>query len=90
MTKLHWSPGVHLHGRHARWVGPSYNEEAAMKCAICGKSIVLVPSAEERAARDVTGKSAVYYRSLFSEHAECTLQRRHELTTLLMKEGYTC
>jgi len=58
-----------------------------MNCTICGKSIVLVPSAEERAARDVTGKSAAYYRSLFSEHAECTLQRRRELTALLMKKG---
>ena len=58
-----------------------------MNCTICGKPIILVPSAEERAARDVTGKTADYYRSLFPEHAECTLRWRRELTALLMKKG---
>ena len=57
-----------------------------MNCTICGKSVVLVPSAEERAAQDVTGKTADYYRSLFPEHAECTLRRRRELTAQLMEK----
>lgn len=29
-----------------------------MKCTICGKPIVLIPSAKARAAADVSGKSA--------------------------------
>jgi hypothetical protein len=47
-----------------------------MKCTICGTPIVLVPSAEERARKDVTGKSAAYYRSLFTTHSECNLIKR--------------
>jgi len=47
-----------------------------MKCSICGKRIVLVPSAAERARKDVTGKSAKYYESLFREHTDCALQKR--------------
>lgn len=34
-------------------------------CTICGKPIVLVPSAAERARKDVTGKSAAYYNMAF-------------------------
>lgn len=58
----------------------------AHKCTICRKPIVLMPSAEERAARDVTGKSAGYYRSLFTEHSECALRRRAESTAELMRK----
>lgn len=57
------------------------------KCTICGKRIVLVPSAEERAASDKSGRPASYYRSLFTEHAECTLQRRREQTAELMRKN---
>jgi hypothetical protein len=46
------------------------------KCTICGTPVVLVPSAEERARKDVTGKSAAYYRSLFTAHASCQLIKR--------------
>jgi len=45
-----------------------------MECTICGKQIKLVPSAEERAKK--YGGTAQYYRSLFTAHAECTLQKR--------------
>lgn len=31
-----------------------------MKCTICGKPIVLIPSAEARAAADVSGRSAAH------------------------------
>jgi hypothetical protein len=47
-----------------------------MNCTICGTLIVLAPSAEERARKDVTGKSAAYYRSLFTAHDECQLIKR--------------
>lgn len=56
-----------------------------MNCSICGKPIVLNPSAEERAAKDVTGKSAGYYRSLFTEHTECALTKRNNDTLTLMR-----
>lgn len=56
-----------------------------MNCTICGKPIVLVPSAAERAAKDVTGKSAAYYTSLFRQHSGGLLAKRAEDTTALMK-----
>lgn len=56
-----------------------------MKCTICNKEIVLVPSAEERARKDVTGKTAAYYTSLFTEHADCTLRKRASDTHALMQ-----
>ncbi len=40
-------------------------------CKYCGKPVVLVPSAAERARKDVTGKTAAYYTSLFPYHARC-------------------
>ena len=51
---------------------------AHRNCTICGKPIILIPSAEQRAAKDVTGKSAEYYRNLFTEHSTCTLFKRAE------------
>ena len=48
-----------------------------MKCTHCGKEVVLVPSAAERAAKDVTGKSAAYYTSLFPRHTACELELRN-------------
>jgi hypothetical protein len=59
-----------------------------MSCTICGKKIVLVPSAAERAAKDVTGKSAAYYTSLFTEHAACTLAKRNADTSALIARSY--
>jgi len=43
------------------------------KCLTCKKSIVLSPSAEERAKNDVTGKTARYYKSLFTTCSTCTI-----------------
>ena len=45
-------------------------------CTFCGKPIVLVPSAAERAAKDVTGKTAAYYTSLFTSHSDCLMLYR--------------
>lgn len=55
-----------------------------MNCTICGKPIVLVPSAAERARTDVTGKTAAYYTSLFTTHAKCTLEKREADTLELI------
>lgn len=55
-------------------------------CTICGKPIILIPSAEQRAAKDVTGKSAEYYRNLFTEHSTCTLFKRAEETANLVRK----
>jgi hypothetical protein len=56
-----------------------------MNCTICKKPITLVPSAAERARKDVTGKTAAYYTSLFTEHAACTLAKRERETLELMR-----
>lgn len=56
-----------------------------MNCTLCGRPIVLVPSAAERAAKDVTGKPAAYYTSLFRQHSGCLLAKRAEDTTALMR-----
>jgi len=57
-----------------------------MKCTICEKSIVLVPSAKARAAADVSGKSAAYYRNLFRQHAECVIEKRERETLELLRK----
>lgn len=54
-------------------------------CTICGKPIALVPSAKERAAKDVTGKSAAYYEGLFTYHSECSLRKREQDTLDLIR-----
>lgn len=54
-------------------------------CTICGKPIVLVPSAAERAAKDVSGRPASYYTNLFREHANCALRKRMDDTAALMR-----
>ena len=56
-----------------------------MNCALCLKPIVLVPSAAERAARDATGRPAAFFTSLFTEHAQCTLDKRARNTSALMQ-----
>lgn len=56
-----------------------------MDCIICGKPIVLVPSAVERAARDISGKTAAYYANLFTVHAQCQLDKREADTLALMR-----
>lgn len=57
-----------------------------MNCTICGKPIVLVPSAAERAAKDVTGKSAAFYTGLFTEHSQCVLRKRLAGDRALMRQ----
>jgi hypothetical protein len=54
-------------------------------CNLCGKKIVLVPSAAERAAKDVTGKTAADYQALFIQHPECYLAKKREEHTALMR-----
>ena len=45
-------------------------------CTICGKKIVLVPSASERAKK--FGGTPSHYESLFTTHAACALEDRDE------------
>jgi hypothetical protein len=54
-----------------------------MKCTICGKPIVLVPSAAER-ARKHGGKPSDYTK-LFTTHANCLIAKRNRETTDLIK-----
>jgi hypothetical protein len=56
-----------------------------MNCTICNKPIILVPSAAERARNDVTGKTAAYYTSLFTEHSACAVAKREAGTIDLMR-----
>lgn len=49
-----------------------------MKCSICGKEIILVPSAKERAKR--------YGGKLFTEHPGCLIQKREKDTIKLMRK----
>lgn len=54
-------------------------------CTICGKPIVLVPSAAERAAKDKAGNPPSYYTNLFTVHAECEVKKRSESAIALMR-----
>lgn len=54
-------------------------------CTLCGKPIVLVPSAKERAAKDTSGKTAKYYENLFTTHAECVIALRNRLAPRRMQ-----
>ena len=58
-----------------------------MKCTICGKEVVLVPSASERAER--FGGKPSDYTQLFPAHAECALRKRDEETVALMRSLYS-
>ena len=55
-----------------------------MKCTICGKEIILVPSAKERAAK--YGEKPSYYTNLFKQHSECLVQEREKDTLKLMQK----
>ena len=57
-----------------------------MKCYICGKEVVLVPSAAERARKCRQGYPASYYTKLFPSHAECFLLKRAKETNDLMRK----
>ncbi len=54
-----------------------------MKCAICSKEIVLVPSATERAKK--FGETAAYYTKLFTTHSRCFINRRSTESAALMR-----
>lgn len=54
-----------------------------MKCTICGKKIVLVPSAQERAKN--SDKPASYYTKLFTTHSSCSIKKREEETLELIR-----
>lgn len=56
-----------------------------MNCKHCGKRIVLIPSASER-ARKYGGKPSDYSK-LFKYHAECSLLLRNEAVLKLMRES---
>lgn len=54
-------------------------------CTICGKPIVLVPSAKERAAK--FGGKPSDYTSLFREHAQCLIEKRNQEAIELMRRN---
>ena len=57
-----------------------------MDCSICNKPIVLVPSAAERAARDISRNPASYYTRLFTSHSSCFLTKREADTREMMRK----
>lgn len=52
-------------------------------CTICGKKIVLIPSAKERAEK--YGGKPSDYTKMFTEHTVCTLSKREQDTVELMR-----
>lgn len=54
-----------------------------MNCAICGKPVVLVPSAIARALK-YDGKPSDYTR-LFRTHAQCSIDKRRADTLTLIR-----
>lgn len=54
-----------------------------VKCTICGKPVVLVPSAKERAAK--AGGKPSDYTKLFTAHTQCTIDKREADTLDLMR-----
>jgi hypothetical protein len=57
----------------------------AMNCTICSKPIKLVPSARERA--DKYGGKPSDYTKLFTEHAQCVIDKRERETLELMRSN---
>jgi hypothetical protein len=55
------------------------------KCTICGKPIILRPSAAERSRCDVNGNPPSYYLDLFTEHASCVVAKRERETLELIQ-----
>lgn len=55
-----------------------------MRCTICGKPIVLIPSAAERAAK--FGGRPSDYTQLFREHSQCVIDKRNEETLALIRK----
>ncbi len=56
-----------------------------MNCTLCDKPVVLHPTAAQRAASDVTGRTAREYTLLFPRHAECELKAREQATQELIQ-----
>ena len=54
-----------------------------MNCTICGKPIVLIPSAAERARK--FGGVPSDYTKLFTAHGECQVAKREAETVALMR-----
>lgn len=54
-----------------------------MKCSICNKPIVLVPSAKERAEK--YGGKPSDYTKLFTTHTDCLIAKRNQETSELLE-----
>ena len=57
-----------------------------MKCNICNKEIVLIPSAIERSKK--YGETPSFYTSLFKTHSDCQLTKDKKETLDLIKKHY--
>lgn len=57
----------------------------ARTCPECGKKIILNPSAEQRAKKDLSGNTATYYTSLFTIHSDCQIKKRNRETIELIR-----
>lgn len=58
---------------------------AHRKCTICGHEVVLIPSAEHRASKDVSGQmTAKNYLDLFPAHGTCIVAKRSQESRDLM------
>lgn len=55
-----------------------------MNCSICGKPVVLIPSAAERAKKN--GGKPEDYIKLFPHHAECYVKQRSAESVALMRK----
>jgi hypothetical protein len=55
-----------------------------MKCEICKKEVVLVPSASERAKKN--GESPGYYTRLFPVHTQCQQERNKQRVSALIAQ----
>lgn len=60
-----------------------------IKCRICGKDIVLIPSAKQRSI--ATGQPESYFLGLFTTHPQCFIEKRrkdfHALVRRINNEG---
>lgn len=55
-----------------------------MRCTECGLPITLIPSAIERAAKDIAGNPPSFYTKLFTIHAQCQIDKRNKGVSELM------
>lgn len=56
-----------------------------MTCSICGKPIVLRPSARERAAK--FGGKPSDYTALFTTHSDCLIVKRADMADELLRRS---